>query len=167
MLTLDRTVKGAEPVDHGLELSGHVIIIEWSGKHYHVSIQNFPADAFHIILLHTGAFVAAVDAAGAGMDVSVCHIDHIHCVARFFRPLAETIRQQVGGAFFVGTALQYNDFHFPHPLFHFLFPVTDDVQRCRARQALHGFIGVHLLPCKFLAYLLEKRSQALIHLSPV
>ena len=105
VLALDGAVEGAEAVHHGLQLGGHAVVVQGRGEHQHIRIQNFSADALHIVLLDAGALVAAVDAAGAGVDISVGHVDELHGVAGLLRPLAEAVRQNVGGAVSVGAAL--------------------------------------------------------------
>ena len=85
---LDRAVEGTEPVDHYFQLGRHAIVIKRRGKHHHICIQDLFAYDLHIVLLHTGAFIAAVDAPDTGMDFSVGCIDQFCGMARSFGPPA-------------------------------------------------------------------------------
>ena len=104
MLGLQAAVEGAEPVHHGLQLGGHAVVVQRGDKDHHVGGQQLPADALHAVLLDAGPLVAAVDAAGAGVDVGVGHVHEGHLVAGLLGPLGEPLRQQVGGAVAVGAA---------------------------------------------------------------
>ena len=104
MFPLDGAVEGTKPVDHFFQLGRHAIVIKRRGKHQHIRIQNLFAYGLHIVLLHTGTFIAAVDAADAGMDIRMGCVDHFHGMTRFFRALAEAVCQDVGGAFFIGAS---------------------------------------------------------------
>lgn len=74
MFALDRAIKSAEAVDHGFQLGGHTIIVQWGSEHHHVSPQNFLADGSYIVLLYARTFISAVDAARAWMNVGVGYI---------------------------------------------------------------------------------------------
>ena len=96
MPALDRAVERAEAVDHGFELRGHAVVIQRRDKHQHIRVQNLLSDLPHVVLLHAGAFIPAVDAAGAGMDVSVGCVDDLYAVSGLLRAPLEMLRQHVG-----------------------------------------------------------------------
>lgn len=50
-------------------------------------------------------------------------VDQLHHMSRFFRPLAEGLRQHSRGALAVGTVQQQNDFHLRSSFHIFWFPV--------------------------------------------
>ena len=101
MFPLDGAVEGTKPVDHFFQLGRHAIIVKGRGKYQHIRIQNLFAYDLHIVLLHAGAFIAAVDAADAGMDIRMGYVDHFHGMTRFLCALAEAVCQDVSGAFFI------------------------------------------------------------------
>ena len=111
MLALNAGVEGAESVNEGFQLGGHTVVVQRSDKHHHVCAQDFPPNLLHVILLDAGAFVAAMDTAGAGMDVGMSSVDKFHGVPRFFRPLLEAVCQQVGRTVFIGASLQHDNIH--------------------------------------------------------
>ena len=65
------------------------MVVERGHKYHHVPPRNLPTDGLYIVLLDTGALISAVDAAGAGVDIPMGHIDHLHRMSGFFRPLTK------------------------------------------------------------------------------
>lgn len=106
VFSLYRTVEGAEPIHQRFELGRHSVIVQRSCKHHHICIQDFCPDSLHIVFLGTGAFIAAVDASGTGMNIGMGHVDHLNGVAGFLCALPKTFRQQMGGPVPIGTAQQ-------------------------------------------------------------
>ena len=128
MLPLDGAVKGTEAVDHFFQLGRHAIVVKRRGKHQHIRFQDLFSYGLHIILLYAGTFITAVDAPDTGVDICVGHIDQLHGMACPLGPLAKAVRQDMGGALFIGAALQNKDLHSIASLLHFLFPVADHIK---------------------------------------
>ena len=138
MFVLDAAVESAEAVNESFQLGGHAVVVQRGDKYHHIRIQNHAAEFLHIVLLNAGALVAAVDAPGAGADIAVGGVNHLYGVAGLLRAADQLICQHIGGAVFVGTALQHDDFHkiSSASLLHFLFPEADDVQARRIAHSL-------------------------------
>ena len=74
---------GVAPVDDRFQLGADAVEVHRGRGHHHVRPQELGVDFLHIVLLD--ALVPRVAgtalAAGAGVDVVVCHRDHLHLVA--------------------------------------------------------------------------------------
>ena len=74
---------GVAPVDDRFQLGADAVEVHRGRGHYHARPQELGVDFLHIVLLD--ALVPRVAgtalAAGAGVDVVVCHRDHFHLVA--------------------------------------------------------------------------------------
>ena len=111
MFALDASVQGAEAVNHRFELRGHAVVIQRGGKHQHVGPKDCRANAFHVVLLHAWAVIAACDATAAGLEAGMRHVDQLNFMPAFLRATPKCIRQQVRGAPLVGAAHQHCNVH--------------------------------------------------------
>ena len=81
------------PVDEGLHLAAHLIVIDGCRPADDIGIQDTVHDSRNIILEYTGAGFLAGQAADAELDFLPFQGDEFHLISRALRTFCELFRQ--------------------------------------------------------------------------
>ena len=102
------------PVQECLQVGRHAVAVQRETPDHKVCGPVFIQDSVLVIIDHTVAihFLPAAEAAPAGGNLFVDHVDDLHFMLLvFIQSLQEGLRHPEGIAFLLGAPVQYNYFH--------------------------------------------------------
>ena len=112
--------QGVKAIQQGLELAGHLVVVDGRGKNQHVGLQRLPAELIRVVMDHTALLFLTHKAAAAEIDGFSAQGDKVHLMPGGFRALGKGQGQRLGIAVFAGTCrYDQNLLHDVSPYFSF------------------------------------------------
>lgn len=93
-------IKGIKPVEKGLHLTGHSVVIYGRGKYDDVAGRKLVIQRVHAVFLYARAVAAAIKTAQAEFKLDIAYVYFGHDISAFLRSFGKLLRQQLGIAVF-------------------------------------------------------------------